>query len=90
MEKKLTKMPYAQAKVLILDNGNTTLRSYYTGVATLTAEGWLVIHGLYSATTRKHIGAFVQEYANISYQTAKDLYEKKLKYNIYTGEVAPI
>lgn len=90
MEKKLAKMPYAQAKVLVMDNGNTVLRSYYTGVATLTAEGWLAIHGLYSATTRKHIGAFVQEYANISYQTAKDLYQKKLKYNIYTGEVAPI
>lgn len=90
MEKKLQAMPYAQAKVKIL-NGfyHSELISYKTTVAAVRG-GWLYIYGLYSATTRKHISAYVREYANISYQTAKDLYQKKMKYNIYTGEVAPI
>ena len=90
MEKKLSKMPHAQAKVLIMDNGNIILRSYYTDVAMIRSDGWLTINGLYSATTRRHIGAFVKEYANISYQLAKDLCIKKMAYNIYTGEVVEI
>ena len=90
MEKKLSKMPYAQAKVIIIDNGDIILRSYYTDVAMIRSDGWLTINGLYSATTRRHISAFVKEYANISYQLAKDLCVKKMAYNIYTGEVVKI
>lgn len=90
MEKKLNAMPYAQAKVLIMSNGFIILRSYETDVACIQPDGWLFINGLYSATTRKHIGAFVKEYANISYQLAKDLYTKKMIYNIFTGEVQNI
>ena len=90
MEKKLNARPYAQAKVIIMDNGNIILRSYYTDVAMIRSDGWLIVHGLYSATTRKHIGAFVKEYANITYQLAKDLYLEKMAYNIYTGEVIEI
>ena len=90
MEKKLSKMPYAQAKVIIIDNGDIILRSYYTDVAMIRSDGWLTINGLYSATTRRHISAFVKEYANISYQLAKDLCVKKMAYNIYTGEVVEI
>jgi hypothetical protein len=41
-------------------------------------------------TTRRHISAFVREYANISYQLARELYEKNMIYNIYTGEVRPL
>ena len=89
MEKKLNKMPYAQAKVIIMPNGLTILRSYETNVAYLRPDGWLTINGLYSATTRRHIGAFVQEYANITYQLAKELFQKKFAYNIHTGEVVP-
>lgn len=90
MEKKLTKMPYAQAKVRILSGFfHNELVSYKTTVAAICG-GWLYIYGLYSATTRRHIGAYVKEYANINYQLARELYEKKMKYNIYTGEVAPI
>lgn len=90
MEKKLAKMPYAQAKVRMLNGSyHNELISYRTTVAAIRG-GWLYIYGLYSATTRRHIGAYVREYANISYQLAKDLYEKKMKYNICTGEVAPI
>ena len=55
MEKKLAKMPYAQAKVRLL-NGfyHNELISYQTTVAAIRG-GWLYIYGLYSATTRRHI-----------------------------------
>lgn len=90
MEKRLNAMPYAQAKVKLLSGFfHNELISYKTTVAAIRG-GWLYIYGLHSATTRKHIGAYVKEYANINYQFAKDLYKKKMKYNIYTGEVAPI
>ena len=46
MEKKLAKMPYAQAKVIIMDNGAIVLRSYYTDVALIQSDGWLSINGL--------------------------------------------
>ena len=85
----LSAMPYAQAKVHKHDDGTIVLVSYSTPVAYIEADGWLYIRGLYSATTRKHIGVFVKEYANIYYQTAKRLYNDGFKYNIYTGEVAP-
>ena len=90
MEKKLSAMPYAQAKVRMLSGCyHNELISYQTTVAAIR-DGWLYIYGLYSATTRKHIGAFMREYANSNYQLAKMLYENKMVYNIYTGEVAPI
>jgi hypothetical protein len=90
MEKRLEKMPYAQAKVRLLSGFyHNELISYETIVAAVR-DGWLYIYGLYSQTTRRHISAYVKEYANISYPLARELYEKKMKYNIYTGEVAPI
>lgn len=85
---KLSTMPYAQATVFA-NNGYITLISYETPVAYICPEGWLHISGLYSMTTRKHIGAFVKEYANITYQLAKRLFDDKLSYNIHTGEVRP-
>lgn len=85
--KKLSAMPYAQAKVHIDEDGYIWLISYRTVVAGITPDGWLNVNGLYSATTRRHIGAFVKEYANITYQTAKMLYEDEYLYNIHTGEV---
>ena len=84
---KLSAMPYAQATVIRFDNGAVTLRSYATDVAHIDPNGWLAVYGLYSATTRKHISAFVKEYAGISYQVAKDLHLRRYMYNIYTGEV---
>ncbi len=90
MEKKLSAMPYAQAKVRMLSGCyHNELISYQTTVAAIRG-GWLYIYGLYSATTRRHIGAYVKEYADIDYQLAKKLYNDGMKYNIYTGEVAPI
>ena len=83
-------MPYANARVEISKKGLIELISYTTTVATIDPFGFLTIYGLYSMTTRKHISAFVKEYANTSYQTARQIYEDNLVYNIHTGEVIPI
>jgi hypothetical protein len=82
----LSAMPYASARVVIDENG-TTLTSYLTEVATIDKDGWLTINGLYSMTTRKHIGAFMREYTGHDYQTAKRIYENRERFNIFTGEV---
>lgn len=85
MKSGLSKMPYANAHVY-KDGNDVKLVSYITDVATII-DGWLEIYGLYSMTTRRHISAFVEEYAGCTYQTAKWLYENKMKMNIHTGEV---
>ena len=48
--------------------------------------GWLKIYGLYSMTTRKHIGWFMKE-LGFNYQIAKQIYHDCKYLNIYTGEV---
>ena len=88
--KKLAKMPYAQAHVEIDEIGNISLFSYVTLVAELSADGWLRVHGLYSATTRKHISAFMKEFTTLDYYTAKGCYEGKYRLNVNTGEVEEI
>lgn len=82
----LKSMPYAQAKVLFTSD-LTVLVSYTTAVAAITTDGWLTVFGLYSMTTRRHIGAFMREYCNSNYQFAKWLYENGYTYNLNTGEV---
>ena len=85
----LKTMPYAQAHI-VRDNGGATLISYVTPVATLDNQGWLTVYGLYSMTTRKHIGAFMKEYAPApfdNYQTAKAAYEGGYRINLYTAEI---
>lgn len=78
----LKAMPYAQAKVKRFPN-HIVLVSYQTEVAEIVG-GVLIVHGLYSATTRKHISAFVREYCGIDYQTAKKCYTCGLGYDIVT------
>lgn len=93
MVKKLALMPYAQAKVEIseyVNPGVIDLISYKTRVATISPDGWLTILGLYSMTTRKHISAFMREYAKCTFASAKLLYENGWKMNIHTGEIIPI
>ena len=85
--KKLTAMPYAQAHIEIDDDHNKTLFSYVTRVAELTSDGWLTVYGLHSMTTRKHIGAFMREYTNLDYYTAKAAYEGNYRINVETGEI---
>jgi hypothetical protein len=72
--KKLTKMPYAQAHVEITDGGEISLFSYVTRVAVIDEDGYLAVNGLYSMTTRKHISAFLKEYAPmITFPMVKDM-----------------
>lgn len=91
--KKLSAMPYAQAHVEIDNENNISLFSYVTRVAAISSDGWLEIFGLYSATTRKHIGAFVKEYVIFpngnhgDYQLAKKIYNDNHRFNIATGEI---
>lgn len=65
--------------------GGIALYSYNTLVAEVR-DGWLKIYGLYSMTTRKHIGWFMKE-LGLDYQTAKRLYENYKTMNVETGRV---
>lgn len=93
MLKRLARMPYAKACVSVEPN-RIALVSYSTLVAEIVG-GVLRVYGLYSMTTRRHISAFVAEYAGVPYQTAKILYENNLcmdivtyaKWKAETGEV---
>jgi hypothetical protein len=85
---KFTDHKYAQAHMEPI-NGGLALYSYTTCVATLQ-EGWLHINGLYSMTTRRHIGWFMRELGPFTYQLAKQLYEDNKEFNIWTGEVRDI
>lgn len=83
----LEKMPYANAKVYVEDNGNIALISYRTTVAVIDNEGWLTVNGTYSATTRKHLSAFMHEYGNgYGYYDAKSAYLNDYALNLNTGE----
>lgn len=75
----------AQCYVRSFGDDNKWLVSYHTIVAEIQ-NGWLIINGLYSRTTIKHIGWFMKS-LGFDYQTAKTLYEKGLAMNIHTGEV---
>ena len=84
---KLSKMPYAQAHIELIE-GNVYFFSYNT-LAAAIVDGWLSVFCLCSQTTRKHVGAFVREWAGTEYSTAKTIHKDKLSYNIETGEVVP-
>lgn len=72
------------------DNGNIReLVSYTTTVITVDENGWMIVNGLYSMTTIKHIGWFMRE-LGLDYSTAKHLYNKGLTMNIFTGEVKAV
>lgn len=88
---KLKRMPTAKAGVNIYIDGRVELVSYETTVVSIDADGWLTCTGTYSATTRKHIGAFMKEWAPLlSYYDAKAAYEDNHRVNIHTGEVLPL
>lgn len=89
--KVLAHMPYAQAHVRMI-NGDAFLFSYTTLVAELKKDDegqkWLKVNGLYSMTTRKHISAFLKEYApTLNFQTAKDAFLNNYVVCADTGEV---
>lgn len=84
MMTKLTAMPYAQATVYANPNC-IKLVSYTTEVAAIIG-GVLIVRGLYSMTTRKHISAFVREYCNCDYAIAKRCYETNMGFDLITRE----
>ena len=85
-DKRLAFCPYGSCGVVFNDNG-VHLISYTTLVCSIDNDGWLSCTGTYSATTRKHIGAFLKEYAPMcSYHVAKQCYIDNVAMNIYTGE----
>ena len=85
---KLKNHPYAQCSAHVYSNGSIIFRSYNTDVIYIDKDGWLYVTGLYSATTRKQIGWFLNEYVPaFSYQYIKHLYFNDLILNIYTGEI---
>lgn len=103
MKKMLKIMPHAQATVETKEDGTIVLTSYKTEAATLTADGWFTVKCWCSPTTRRHIAAFLDEYAygiqskseqsrtdTGSYQTCKALFEGGMKLDITTGEVVDL
>ena len=85
---KLKNHPYAQCSVRELIDGSVVFTSYNTDVIYIDKEGWLYVSGLYSATTRKQIGWFLNEYVPaLSYQDIKSLYYNNRVLNIYTAEI---
>lgn len=89
MIRTLANHPYANAHIESNEYNGVTLYSYSTPVVNISWSGWVKVNGLYSMTTRKHISYFMREF-DLSYQLAKELYEKNLKYNIYTGEITGV
>ena len=86
MIRKLKYCPYGQAHVET--DGTLTLYSYTTAVIRVTPAGWLSCTGLYSATTRRHIGYFLREYYPfLSYHDVKRIYENNQEFNVLTGEI---
>lgn len=87
VDKRLDFMPCAQAGI-VRDERGTHLISYSTLVCTISPDGWLTCTGTYSATTRKHIGAFLKECGGCAdYYDAKRCYENNYALNLNTGEI---
>lgn len=84
---RLKYCPYGSCGVVFNEYG-THLISYTTLVCSIDKAGFLTCTGTYSATTRKHIGAFLKEYApKLCYYDAKKAYENNHAINIYTGKI---
>ena len=89
MTRKFKDHPYAEAHVIECEDGYKALQSYETIVIEIDPEGWLHVNGLYTPTTKRHMGWFMRE-LGFTYQLAKQLYEDNKEFNIYTGEVRDI
>lgn len=84
--RKFNDHKYAQAQIITYPDNTRVLISYTTTVIEIDPEGWLRVNGLYSMTTIRHIGWFMKE-LGFTYQLAKQLYNDRKEFNIYTGEV---
>lgn len=86
--KTLSAMPYANARIII-NNDSIVLQSYQTYVANIKPSiGELIINGIYSRTTGRHLKEFCKEYCGIdNYQLIKHIATEQIIYNYKTGEV---
>ena len=88
VDRRLKLMPAAQAGIITEEDGTVKLISYATCVAAVDGEGWLTCSGTYSASTRRHINRFMQEFNTpCGYYDAKRCAAEGIALNIYTGEV---
>ena len=86
-DKNLAFCPSGSCGIVKNSNG-INLVSYTTVVCTIDNMGFLTCTCTYSNTTRKHIGAFLKEYApRLSYYDVKKAYENRYAINIFTGEI---
>ena len=56
-------------------NGDTVLVSYQTRVARITPDGRCEVKGLYSATTTRHIKAWLQDHG-FEYSDSRDILKR--------------
>ena len=86
LDRPLSRMPYATAGVNVECDG-VSLWSYTTCAAEIH-ENALTVSCLCSNTTRRHVSAFLREYApRITYQDAKRAYNAGVPIDIRTGEL---
>jgi len=79
-------MPYATAGVNVRP-GSVDLWSYTTNAASII-DGTLYVYCLCSNTTRRHVSAFLKEYAPaLTYQDAKRAFQAGKGIDISTGEL---
>ena len=84
-DRALDRMPYAQAGVDV-NGGDITLWSYATCAAEIHGKA-LYVSCLCSVTTRKHVSAFLKEYApRLSYCDAKRAFQAGRPIDIEPGE----
>ena len=84
--RKFTDHKYAQAQINTYPNGSRALQSYDTIVIEIDPESWLLVNGLYSPTTKRHIGWFMRELYGLTYYIAKECWVNDKEYNVLTGE----
>lgn len=87
-DRPLAYCPYGSCGVIETKDA-LYLKSYTTLVIKYDKKrNTLQCSGTYSATTRKHIGAFLKEYfPTVSYYTMKQCYLDSKAYNPTTGEI---
>lgn len=64
---------YKKAHTYITSRGSKVLRSYTTDVAVITEEGTIVLQGLYSDTTMRHIREFLKQNVEAKFWTKDEL-----------------
>ena len=65
-------------------NGDVVLVSYTTRVARITPEGKCEVKGLYSATTTRHIKAWLASH-NLPYSDSKDILKRYQALSVQGG-----